>query len=51
MTFELPECDTLSESVAAMHELFITMQAQGFTRHEAIHMLTGTCCPRLDGDE
>lgn len=50
MAWEMPEADTMDETLAMMHETYEGMQRVGFTRHEALHILTGTCCKGLDDE-
>lgn len=48
----MPDCDTMDEAVAMMHEMYVTAQRQGFDKHEAMHLLMGDpCCKREDRDQ
>lgn len=49
MTWTPPEFDTLDEMSIQMHEMFKSLVDKGFTRHEALHIVTGQgCCQRED---
>lgn len=41
MTWEPPQCDTLQEQAAMLHELWSSLLAEGFTPHEASHIIMG----------
>lgn len=46
MSYELPEANTLDEQTRTMNELFNSLIKQGFSRHEALHIVAGNvCCP------
>lgn len=52
MSYEFPECDTLDETVAMMHEMYQAAVNQGFSRHQALHIVMGdACCKREDLDQ
>ena len=50
MTWEPPDCKTLQEQAAMLHELFTSLQREGFDRHEASHVMMGQpmCCEKND---
>lgn len=50
MTWEMPTPETMDETLVGMHEMYEGMQRAGFTCHEALHILTGTCCKGLDDE-
>jgi hypothetical protein len=45
MTWEPPEAQTLQEQAALMHELYASLVAEGFTEHQALHIvMAAPCC-------
>ena len=49
MSWTPPEPQTLNEAAVHMHEMFKSLVDQGFTRHEALHLVVGQgCCQRED---
>lgn len=44
MSFEFPDCNTLDETAAMMHETYASLLRAGFTKHEALHIVTADGC-------
>lgn len=50
MSYEIPDNLTMSEQAALMHEFYISLTDQGFTKSEAMHiMLQQPCCNECGG--
>lgn len=44
MSWEPPEAQTLQEQAAFMHELYASLISEGFTEHQALHVIMGQPC-------
>lgn len=46
MTWQPSECNSIQEQAAMMHELWISFISEGFTKHEASHIIMNVpmCC-------
>lgn len=45
--WQMPEPETLSDLARMMHEYYHSLREQGFTPHEALHIILGQpCCEK-----
>lgn len=52
MTWEMPELESLQDHARMMHELYLSLKAEGFSCHEALHIIMGqACCPESYTEE
>jgi len=46
MPYELPDFDTMQDGARIMNEYYNSLVAEGFTPHQALHIVLGSpCCP------
>lgn len=51
MTWEPPEMETLQDQAKMMNELYLSLVSEGFTKHQALHIIMGQPCCELNYNE
>lgn len=44
MSWEPPELETLQDQARLLHEVYRSMVTEGFTEHQALHIVMGQPC-------
>lgn len=51
MSYELPDINTMDDTTRVMNEYFNSLMQQGFTEHQALHIVMGQPCCQLTHEE
>jgi hypothetical protein len=51
MSWEPPEMETLQDQARMLHELHTSLINEGFTEHQALHIVMGQPCCQLNRED